>query len=653
MTIKEKIFLLIIIFLGLTTRLVRLDYAPPSLSNDEISIAYDAYSVSETGKDEHGNFLPISFQSYNTYKAPLTAYLDILSIKIFGNNEYGARIPSAVLGLGTILFLGLLIWELTKNKQLALISAFVLTITPWHIFTSRMAWESNVALFFVVLMIYGLMSGIKKQNNWLVLLGFVSGAISIYGYHTEWVFSPMIIATIWLLNRKICFKKPIFYIGLVLFGLLVLPVFINYVKHPDDTRAGTQMIWTDRILEQKLKNKNIGQKIILIGDTFLSNYSGYLDNSYLFFNGLNLLKVQDPFQVGLFLVIFLPAFWIGIINVKNYFEKDYKFIYWWAILGPVIPSLTSGGSLYIRNLVSVVPYAVLIAIGSLTIWERFFKKRLGKILLGILVGLSFIYFLTVYFYHFPRMMGENFQDGYKQVAEFIKENDQNYDKIIIDPRFGAVNLYAGVPHLYIGYFAKIDPKIIQNRVYGDKWWGFGKFEFRDINWNLEEIKPNYLYVAPFDNKLENKAIDELITIKEIRLLNNKPEFYLYEKRPDLIDKIRVIDGDTIEVTVDNKKESVRLIGINAPELTDSSEKGKLAVESKEYLKKLLQNKNIRLEKDTTQDDRDIYGRLLRYVFLEDGTLVNKKMIEAGMADEYTFKKPYKYQKEFKEAEKGN
>jgi len=112
---------------------------------------------------------------------------------------------------------------------------------------------------------------------------------------------------------------------------------------------------------------------------------------------------------------------------------------------------------------------------------------------------------------------------------------------------------------------------------------------------------------------------------------------------------RVIDGDTIEVMVNNKKESVRLIGIDAPELTDSSMKGKLALESRDYLKKLVQNKKIRLEADETQEDRDNYQRLLRYVYLDDGTLVNKKMIEAGMAEEYTYKTPYKFQWEFREA----
>ena len=59
---------------------------------------------------------------------------------------------------------------------------------------------------------------------------------------------------------------------------------------------------------------------------------------------------------------------------------------------------------------------------------------------------------------------------------------------------------------------------------------------------------------------------------------------------------------------------------------------------------------IYLEKDETQDDRDVYNRLLRYVYLRDRTLINKKMIEADMADEYTFIHPYNYQREFKEAE---
>lgn len=113
-----------------------------------------------------------------------------------------------------------------------------------------------------------------------------------------------------------------------------------------------------------------------------------------------------------------------------------------------------------------------------------------------------------------------------------------------------------------------------------------------------------------------------------------------------VELIKVVDGDTIQVILNNTTESVRLIGIDAPEIEEKNkQKG---IESKKYLEKLLENKKIRLEPDETQDDRDIYQRLLRYVFLEDGTLVNEKMIESKMAEEYTFKTKYKYQEEFRE-----
>ena len=54
---------------------------------------------------------------------------------------------------------------------------------------------------------------------------------------------------------------------------------------------------------------------------------------------------------------------------------------------------------------------------------------------------------------------------------------------------------------------------------------------------------------------------------------------------------------------------------------------------------------IPIENDETQDERDKYVRLLRYVILKDGSNFNKMMIREGLAKEYTYKTPYKYQKE--------
>ena len=60
---------------------------------------------------------------------------------------------------------------------------------------------------------------------------------------------------------------------------------------------------------------------------------------------------------------------------------------------------------------------------------------------------------------------------------------------------------------------------------------------------------------------------------------------------------------------------------------------------------------MRLEADSTQEERDRYDRLLRYVILEDGTNFNEMMIREGYAHEYTYKVPYKYSIDFKNAEK--
>ncbi len=114
----------------------------------------------------------------------------------------------------------------------------------------------------------------------------------------------------------------------------------------------------------------------------------------------------------------------------------------------------------------------------------------------------------------------------------------------------------------------------------------------------------------------------------------------------------VIDGDTIQVVIDGKKETLRLIGIDTPEAVVPRKPVQcFGKEASAKAKSLLSGKSVRLEPDPTQGERDKYQRLLRYVFLEDGTNFNKLMISEGYAHEYTYNTPYKYQAEFKQAQK--
>lgn len=147
-------------------------------------------------------------------------------------------------------------------------------------------------------------------------------------------------------------------------------------------------------------------------------------------------------------------------------------------------------------------------------------------------------------------------------------------------------------------------------------------------------------------KKEQEVKSAIVSVKPTQTLSltQPPKENLYQV-------VKVIDGDTIVVNIDGKDEVIRLIGIDSPESVDPRKDVQcFGKEATEEAKRHLIGKKISLESDPTQGDRDKYKRLLRYVFLEDGQNFNKLMIELGYAHEYTYKTPYKYQTEFKEAE---
>lgn len=116
---------------------------------------------------------------------------------------------------------------------------------------------------------------------------------------------------------------------------------------------------------------------------------------------------------------------------------------------------------------------------------------------------------------------------------------------------------------------------------------------------------------------------------------------------------RVIDGDTIDVSFDGKTERIRIIGINTPETVDPRKPVEcFGQEASAKAKEYLADKTVQLEADPTQGERDKYNRLLRYVWIDNGTVdFGKLMIATGYAYEYTYNLPYKYQAEYKQAQK--
>lgn len=115
--------------------------------------------------------------------------------------------------------------------------------------------------------------------------------------------------------------------------------------------------------------------------------------------------------------------------------------------------------------------------------------------------------------------------------------------------------------------------------------------------------------------------------------------------------LKVIDGDTISVDIGGQSETIRIIGINTPETVDPRKEVEcFGKEASDKAKSILEGKYVALIADETQENRDKYNRLLRYVYLDDGSDYGKYMIENGFAYEYTYQIPYEHQSDYRDAE---
>jgi micrococcal nuclease len=105
--------------------------------------------------------------------------------------------------------------------------------------------------------------------------------------------------------------------------------------------------------------------------------------------------------------------------------------------------------------------------------------------------------------------------------------------------------------------------------------------------------------------------------------------------------VRVVDGDTIVVAIDGEQARLRYIGIDTPETVHPDKPVEwMGPEASAANKALVEGKTVYLEKDISETDQ--YGRLLRYVFLEDGTFVNAELVRLGYAQVSTYPPDVRY-----------
>lgn len=153
-----------------------------------------------------------------------------------------------------------------------------------------------------------------------------------------------------------------------------------------------------------------------------------------------------------------------------------------------------------------------------------------------------------------------------------------------------------------------------------------------------------------------KLYKQILWVKD-RYKSNERAYYLLSELENYIDNkitlnktykvIEIIDWDTIKVSYNWESKSIRFIGVDTPEsyTTRFWYKECYWDEAKNYLKSLIENKDVKLEFDETQWTEDKYNRLLAYVLYNNENL-NNKLIQEWYGWEYTYNKKYNYQDVF-------
>ena len=553
---RGKIILFLLVLIAALLRFYRLgEY--PALNADEAAIGYNAYSLLQTGKDEHGNPWPIHFQSFNDYKPGLYFYLVLPFVKFIGLNEWAVRIPGATLGVLTVLMVYLLVNELFTRRQelsifppaprlrragnfqfsIAEIAAFFLAISPWHIHFSRGGWEVNAATFFIVCGVWLFIKALKKPRMFVFSLTFL--VLSLYTYHASRVVTPLLGLGLLVIYRKQIRKSLKPFLAALLFGaLLLIPLVNDFANSSAISRVAGVGLFADtgplqRINEQRgehgdyqaLFPKLIHNKAVNYSLAFWENWGKHFWGEFLFLSGDEIQrdKVPETGQMYLFDMILLV---VGLMAIARY-PQGWAPILLWLAVAPTAAALTFQSPHALRAENMVIPLVIIGALGFVTIivWM---KKNIKTRSLFVICHLSFIILIAwqfaryqhMYWVHMAREYPYSSQYGVKEMVSYIRQNESKYQKIFVTDRYDQ-------PYVLFLFYLKYPPETFQvehNLTPRDNFGfstvrAFDKFHFGPINFDsLRPANPGSLIIGT-----DEEIPDAANVVKEVYGSNG----YLY------------------------------------------------------------------------------------------------------------------------------
>ncbi len=465
-----KLALILIIILAALLRLWQLGNIPAGIPDDEAAYIYNAYSIWQTGKDVSGKFLPLSFNT-NSSQSPVEVYLTAPFVGLLGLNTFSARLPSALLGIGSVIVLFFLIDSLFKNKRTALIGAFLLSVSPWALQLQRGLWDADFGLFFMLAGIYVFVANVHTRKFLWSLVPFL---LAFYSYHAIKVYFIFLIPVLCFFYRKELLKRKK-EIALFLLGvLLILVSFFVVIKTQKVTRqteitlfnylqASTQVNWErDKNTAPEMLRIIFSNKPLYYLRTIRENYLKPFSPEYLFISG----DLGTPSQIvniyyrGVLYIIELPLLLLGIYALfKSKNKSSRNLLLALLLISPLPSTFTLDRNFVSRDIMLLPILLTIIALGINYLLERVssYIKIYRAIFLSTLIAIYLFLiagYLYQYYYRWPVYGAEAWGTSSKELVEYVAKVKDKYTNVYI------TNSYRGFLLKY-AIFEKIDPRVVQ------------------------------------------------------------------------------------------------------------------------------------------------------------------------------------------------
>lgn len=341
---KYKILFVAIFLIAVITRVILW----PTLLEaniDEAMTAINASSIANTGKDIYGVSFPVYLEAWGfAGQSVLLSYLIVFCIKMFGMIMFSIRLPLLLISLISIIVFYDFTKRIFKDKKIALLAMFLLSITPWHILQSKWSIDCNMFPHFALFSMYFLYRGITEKKLYLYISMIFFG-LTMYTYGVSIYFVPLflLISAIYLLiNKKISIKELI--ICILIYMLIFMPLFVMYIINffkidkeiklgiftityfSETTRTNDMLLFSDNILSQLLKNIiSLLSVIFLQYDNLPWNATSIFGTTYhisIIFIIISLInyfrKKENNIGIKLFVLWFILSLFVGIfINETN------------------------------------------------------------------------------------------------------------------------------------------------------------------------------------------------------------------------------------------------------------------------------------------------------------------------------------------------